>query len=163
MVDILVSRCMGGAAHMHGVLISLAVLSSACFSRSSVTVYVAPSAHRILTSVEYAASRIDSAVGADIYHVEVAESEALVAESVVIRRGDLPCIGGVCYAGTCERTPSGTLVIISDRGAAVHIAHELLHAAGLVHVPDAGNIMARAPYGWMMTPEQIERVLHGEK
>lgn len=144
---------------MHGLVIACAMMTSACMTRVTPTAYVAPSAHHMLPEVTEAVARLNEALGEPVFEVRVASREAFVDGAFVVRLGELPCDAQHCYVGQCVRTESGVVITLTERAFAIHIAHELLHAVDLGHSQAGDNLMARAPYAWNLTPEQIARAL----
>lgn len=131
-----------------------------CADDLSTDVNVAPSAERKMDAVLKAVDRLNAQLGEEIYTVRTVSSEQRIDGEVVLRVvGDLGMPNAFeRRVGHTDRTARGVIVNIIPSATPASIAHELGHAAGLVHVDDVTNLMypVTIPTRWSLNAHQIE-------
>jgi hypothetical protein len=127
--------------------LAIALLLHGC-AMSSTHVWLHVSAVDRRAQVALAMDILNSAAGVEVF----SWSSWIPVVPVEVRQ-----VGyiGPGLVGLCTRSRSGVTVEILPRASVMHIAHELMHAAGLPHSPDPGNLMFRAPHAWGLTEGQL--------
>lgn len=145
---------------MRAIACLLLALASACAEDVATAINVAPSAEAHWPALLEAVDRVHAETGREVFTLAaIGDAERRDGEIVVRGTDSLgKSARGYPIRANTTSTRDGVIVRLTPAATAHVVAHELLHAAGLEHVDEPGNIMFddAAGVGWKLEEWQAE-------